>query len=199
MVQDPKEVQECSQMIYKESRRLLSLIDDVLRLSRLEEAAVPFEKMDLFSLSKEIISTFEAEAQKRQVTLLMTGQPAFLEGNSVMLEQMVANLCENAIKYNHPGGSVSIAVEPTRNGMVRFCITDTGIGIPDEHKERVFERFYRVDKSRSKQTGGTGLGLSIVKHAVERHGGKISLQSQEGEGTTISVLLPSFHSEEILF
>lgn len=175
------------------------MIDDVLRLSRLEEAVVPFEKVDLFSLSKEIVSTFEAEAQKRQVTLLIAGHPAFLEGNSVILEQMVANLCENAIKYNHPGGNVSITVEPTSKGMVRFCITDTGIGIPDEHKGRVFERFYRVDKSRSKHTGGTGLGLSIVKHAVERHGGEISLQSQEGEGTTILVVLPSSHSQKILF
>lgn len=90
-------------------------------------------------------------------------------------------------------------MEPTSKGMVRFCITDTGIGIPDEHKGRVFERFYRVDKSRSKHTGGTGLGLSIVKHAVERHGGEISLQSQEGEGTTILVVLPSSHSQKILF
>lgn len=169
----------------------------MLRLAKLEaDSSFPIEKLDLLSLTQDVVSVFHLEAENRKIHLSVSGKSSLMEGNSVMLEQMIANLCENAIKYNRPEGSVSVTVAPTGVDQVRLVVEDSGIGIDDIHKERVFERFYRVDKSRSKQTGGTGLGLSIVKHCVERHHGEIHLQSQLDVGTSIEVLLPCSQPRE---
>ena len=165
------------------------MIDDVLRLSRLEEAVVPFEKVDLFSLSKEIVSTFEAEAQKRQVTLLIAGHPAFLEGNSVILEQMVANLCENAIKYNRPNGIVTVGIKAESDSAILY-VKDTGMGIQPENWENIFNPFVREDKSRSRAMGGAGLGLALVRDIARQHGGNVRIVQSSDTGTEVVLTLP---------
>ncbi len=191
MVREEEEVKDFSSMIYIEARRLLSLIDDIMRLSKIEEGRETFsEPVALLQLAKEAASLLETEAEKRNIEIVVQGDNVTVPGNATMLYEMIRNLCENAVKYNVDGGKVWITVKTQPDAHISLCVKDTGIGIPRKDHERIFERFYRVDKSRSKQTGGTGLGLSIVKHIVERHHGKIRLQSQEGKGTTMEILLP---------
>ena len=186
----PKEkMQEFSGDIYRESRRLIDLVDDIIQLSRLDEGTANFSKspVDLYTLSGQVIESLRPVAQKQDITLTLSGQHAVIEGVEQLLQEMVYNLCDNAIKYNISGGSVTVSV--WQNGQtVTLSVVDTGIGIPYADQSRVFERFYRVDKSHSKEVGGTGLGLAIVKHIAVKHNAQIELESELGRGTKISVI-----------
>lgn len=181
--------------IHSESLRLIALVDDILRLSRLDERSGSDSRgpVDLLELAVAVAERLEPYAAENEVTVTAAGEHAVVVGNAQVLDEMIANLVDNAVKYNRPGGSVQIAVQ---GGDAGACVSvaDTGIGIPAEHHRRVFERFYRVDKSHSKQTGGTGLGLSIVKHGALLHGAKIELQSAQGSGTTITLRFPPGHA-----
>ena len=169
--------------IKKEAARLVSLIEDIIRLSQLDEGVeLPKENVDMLELTEDVKAILEASAAEKNITLNVTGKGFPVEGVRRMLHEIVYNLCDNAIKYNTPGGSVEIRVENKK-----LTVSDTGIGIPAEHKDRIFERFYRVDKSHSKASGGTGLGLSIVKHAVQYHKANIELNSTPGKGTIITI------------
>ena len=177
--------------IHAEAARLVTLIDDIIRLSQLDEgAAMPTEPVDLLAVSQEAAENLHDAAAARQVTVSVTGRPAVIPGVRRLLYEIVYNLCDNAIKYNRDGGRVDITVAHDADGS-SITVADTGIGIAPEHQSRVFERFYRVDKSHSKASGGTGLGLSIVKHAVQYHHGRIELESTPGTGTTIRVVFPN--------
>ena len=181
--------------IRAEAARLVSLIDDIIRLSQLDEGGeMPKETADLYEIAEEEVSRLRDEAEKKNVTLNLTGEVAIVNGVSRLLHEIVFNLCDNAIKYNRDGGSVSVDVKASDDGAV-LTVSDTGIGIAPEDRQRVFERFYRVDKSRSKEVGGTGLGLSIVKHAVMDMGGSIDLESTFGEGSTFTVTLPGANAQ----
>ena len=176
--------------IHAEAARLVTLIDDIIRLSQLDEGdAMPTEPVDLLAVSQEAAENLHDVAAARDVMVSVTGQPAVLPGVRRLIYEIVYNLCDNAIKYNRDGGRVDVTVAADAGGS-SITVADTGIGIAPEHQGRVFERFYRVDKSRSKASGGTGLGLSIVKHAVQYHHGTVELHSEEGKGTTICILLP---------
>lgn len=176
--------------IYEEAARLLTLVNDIIKISRLDEGDVhqSREQVDLYSVAEEVVSRLQSVAEKQQVTVRLEGDHVQLLAIRQLMYDMIYNLCENGIKYNVTGGSVLVRVEE-EDGRPLVCVSDTGIGIPMEYQERIFERFYRIDKSHSKQTGGTGLGLSIVKHAVEYHGGYIDIHSTQEEGTTIKVHL----------
>lgn len=177
--------------IHAEAARLVTLIDDIIRLSQLDEGdAMPTEPVDLLAVSQEAAENLQDAAAARGVTVGVTGQPAVIPGVHRLLYEIVYNLCDNAIKYNRDGGRVDITVAHDADGS-SVTVADTGIGIAPEHQSRVFERFYRVDKSHSKASGGTGLGLSIVKHAVQYHHGRIELESTPGTGTTIRVVFPN--------
>ena len=174
--------------IRKEASRLVYLIDDIIRLSQLDEGAeMPREDVSLRVLSEEVCETLADAAKLKDVSLEVTGDDGVINGVRRLLYEVVYNLCDNAIKYNNQGGQVKVSVSE-QQGAVQISVSDTGIGIAPEHQDKVFERFYRVDKSHSKQSGGTGLGLSIVKHAVQYHHGKIAIESELNKGTTISVL-----------
>ena len=176
--------------IRKEASRLVSLIDDIIRLSQLDEGGeMPHEDVSLRVLAEEVCETLADAAKVKDVSLEVAGDDGVVNGVRRLLFEVVYNLCDNAIKYNHAGGNVKVSVAEKGN-FIRLSVQDTGIGIAPEHQEKIFERFYRVDKSHSKQSGGTGLGLSIVKHAVQYHHGKIDVTSEAGVGTTVSVLLP---------
>lgn len=175
--------------IRKNSDRLLTLINDIIRLSELDhsEKQPGFEEIDLYAIVSEIIDILNVSAEKKNITLSFAGQSCKLRGNKDMLRELSDNLIQNAIRYNNEGGSVWVRVKE-ENGAKVLLVKDNGIGIPKEDQERIFERFYRVDKSRSKATGGTGLGLAIVKHIVELHDAKILLESEIGQGTEIRVV-----------
>ena len=174
--------------IRKEASRLLYLIDDIIRLSQLDEGAeMDQEDVPLKQLAEDVCETLTDAAKLKDVTLEVTGEDVVMRGVRRLLYEILYNLCDNAIKYNRAGGSVMVSVSQKTNEIC-VSVKDTGIGIPPEHQDKIFERFYRVDKSHSKQSGGTGLGLSIVKHAVQYHHGKIVLASQVNVGTTITVL-----------
>ena len=177
--------------IHAEAARLVTLIDDIIRLSQLDEGdAMPTEPVDLLAVSQEAAENLQDAAAARGVTVGVTGQPAVIPGVRRLIYEIVYNLCDNAIKYNVPDGTVKVQVS-SENGISSVTVSDTGIGIAPEHQSRVFERFYRVDKSHSKASGGTGLGLSIVKHAVQYHHGDIRLTSKPGEGTVIRITFPA--------
>ena len=174
--------------IRKEASRLLYLIDDIIRLSQLDEGAeMDQEDVPLKQLAEDVCETLTDAAKLKDVTLEVTGEDVVMRGVRRLLYEILYNLCDNAIKYNRADGSVTVSVSQKTNEIC-VSVKDTGIGIPPEHQDKIFERFYRVDKSHSKQSGGTGLGLSIVKHAVQYHHGKIVLASQVNVGTTITVL-----------
>ena len=177
--------------IHAEAARLVTLIDDIIRLSQLDEGnAMSTEPVDLLAVSQEAAENLHDAAAARDVTVSVTGQPSVIPGVRRLLYEVVYNLCDNAIKYNRGGGRVDVTVAADAGGS-SITVADTGIGIAPEHQSRVFERFYRVDKSHSKASGGTGLGLSIVKHAVQYHHGRIKLESTPGTGTTIRVVFPN--------
>lgn len=177
--------------IKKEASRLLNLIDDIIRLSQLDEGVeMPEEAVDLSAVATEAVEQLRDTADKNNVHIELNTESCVLKGVPRLLHEIVYNLTENAIKYNVPGGSVTVTVSKAKNGCI-LKVSDTGIGIPVEHQERIFERFYRVDKSHSKQSGGTGLGLSIVKHAATHLNAEISVESEQGKGTTITVVFPA--------
>lgn len=180
-----------SESIYDEAQRLITLVNDIIRISELDGESISFESetVDLYELSKEVISRLENEADKKNVVLHLTGDRAEITGVRKILDEMLYNLCDNAIKYNKEGGLVDVMVSLARDG-VNVIVRDTGIGIPAAHQDRVFERFYRVDKSHSKKVGGTGLGLAIVKHGAMYHHAKISMESAVDTGTAITLAFP---------
>lgn len=177
--------------IREEAQRLVSLVNDIIRLSQLDEGdSLPTERVDLLSVAEEAAADLSKAAKARNISLLAEGESVFVFGIKRLLYEVIYNLGENAVKYNVENGNVLISVAKEENSAV-LTVKDSGIGIAPEHQSRIFERFYRVDKSHSKASGGTGLGLSIVKHAVQQHGGKIELESELGKGTTIRVILPA--------
>lgn len=180
-----------SNSIYSEAQRLIALVRDIIKISELEENTENFEeeKTDLYELSAEVIKRLTPNAKKKNITLELCGEHAVIMGVKQILDEMIYNLCDNAIKYNKNGGKVLTEISKTDENIY-LSVSDTGIGIPSSQKERIFERFYRVDKSRSKAEGGTGLGLSIVKHGAVYHHAKISLDSTVGKGTKITVIFP---------
>lgn len=177
--------------IYEESQRMIQLVEDIIRLSRLDEGTsdLEWENVDLYPLFSQAVRELEPEANAAQITMKIQGSSVIVHGIPQLLSSIIYNLCDNAIKYNRPGGQVTVTLESDGTFAV-LSVKDTGIGIPDEARDRIFERFYRVDKSRSKEVGGTGLGLSIVKHAAMIHHASIELSSTVGEGTTITVRFP---------
>lgn len=187
----PDKVREFSLDIQKECTRLTNLVEDIIDLSRLEEGGgdMTWEDIDLYTLCDDVLQSLEPVAKRQTVMLRLAGESLRVRGVYQVLREMVYNLCDNAIKYNRPGGSVTVTVARSA-GRASVTVADTGIGIPYEDQSRVFERFYRVDKSHSRAIGGTGLGLSIVKHAAALHGAEIKLQSQPEDGTVITVLFP---------
>ena len=184
----PEKIPEFSGDIYKESLRLIGLVNDIIQLSRLDENSTQFQRapVDLYDLCAQSIEQLSPVAARQSVTLALTGEHAEIIGVEQLLKEMIYNLLDNAIKYNVSGGSVTASVRKSA-GRTILSVADTGIGIPYAHQPRVFERFYRVDKSHSKEVGGTGLGLSIVRHAAQYHGARLELKSQPGKGTTITV------------
>lgn len=175
--------------IHKSANRLLTLINDIIRLSQMD-APMPdlkFEPVDLAQIAANTFEQLEMSARKADVMLQLDAKPAMVEADRQMMDELLYNLCDNAIRYNVHGGSVKLEVRPVRDKVI-VCVQDTGIGISPENQEHVFERFYRVDKSRSKATGGTGLGLAIVKHIAVKHNAQIELESELGRGTKISVI-----------
>lgn len=181
-------VVDFSDSIYDEAQRLISLVSDIMKISELDEKSVFYEKetVDLYALSLEVAERLRAEADKKNVKINVTGDTAEVIGVRKILDEMIYNLCDNAIKYNKDNGIVDIIISSSDN-KVKLTVRDTGIGIPTAQQSRVFERFYRVDKARSKAVGGTGLGLAIVKHGAMYHNAEIELESKENEGTSVSI------------
>ena len=177
-----------SNSIYTEAQRLISLVTDIIKISELDERNEHFvaEKVDLYELSKEIIQSLKMNAEKKKISLNLIGEAAQITGVKQILYEMIYNLCDNAIKYNKENGVVDVIIN-IADDKIKLSVRDTGIGIPQSQQDRVFERFYRVDKSRSKAEGGTGLGLSIVKHGAIYHNADISLESTLGKGTAITL------------
>ena len=187
----PETVTEFAGDIYNEAQRMIALVEDIMHLSQLDENSTPMEhtEVDLHALAARVMQRLEGAAKKVDVTLSLVGSRVTVNGVELLLDEIIFNLVDNAIKYNRPGGSVTVTIS-RRNGRVCLTVQDTGIGIPEQHRVRVFERFYRVDKSHSKEVGGTGLGLSIVKHAAAYHDAAVSLESTEGTGTNVTILFP---------
>ena len=184
----PEDMKGFAERIYNEASRLITLVEDIIKLSKLDEGEIEMEKedVDLYDLTRRIVSRLAPQAEKRAVHVEVTGENVICHGVRQILDEMIYNICENAIKYNRRGGSVSVWVGATLKGK-KIIVTDTGIGIPEDQQERIFERFYRVDKSHSKETGGTGLGLSIVKHGAMLHNAQIHVESKVGKGTKMEL------------
>lgn len=187
----PNDISKFAERIYNEASRLITLVEDIIKLSRLDEGAIELEKekVNLYHLTREIVSRLAPQSDKRRVRVELTGEEVFFCGIRQIIDEMIYNICENAIKYNRRGGTVTIWVGGTLEGP-KVIVTDTGIGIPKEEQERIFERFYRVDKSHSKETGGTGLGLSIVKHGALLHSIDIKVESTVDVGTKMELTFP---------
>lgn len=187
----PEDIQGFSERIYKEARRLITLVEDIIKLSKLDDESVELEKedVDLYNLTREIVSRLSPQSNQKKIHVSVSGEPVIFNGIKQILDEMIYNITENAIKYNNDGGYVDVWVGNTLNGP-KVSVEDNGIGIPKEHQERIFERFYRVDKSHSKERGGTGLGLSIVKHGAIIHGAKVNVDSAPGRGTKIEIQFP---------
>lgn len=187
-VAKPEDIQRFSGIIYDETQRLIALVGDIIDLSKLEEKDIHLEKtvVNLNDVTENVVSRLNSMANKKGITISVEGTEEKVYGVESILEEIVYNLCDNAIKYNKENGMVMINIQKT-DGVAELSVTDTGIGIPEEELDRVFERFYRVDKSHSREIGGTGLGLSIVKHGVSYHGGEISIKSELGSGTSIKI------------
>ncbi|MCD7956939.1 MAG: ATP-binding protein [Lachnospiraceae bacterium] len=184
-----KDVQHFAHEIHRSAQRLLTMINDIIRLSELDsdKMSLAAAEVDLYAVASACVEGLRMNAQKNHISIRCSGSPCVIQGDKSMLEELIYNLCDNAIRYNKPHGSVEVTVEE-QNDHIVLRVKDTGIGIPEESQDRVFERFYCVDKSRSKNTGGTGLGLAIVKHIVAQHNARIELKSKVGEGTEITVL-----------
>ena len=189
----PEDIKPFAHTIRKQALRLVSLAEDIIQLSQLEEndGEILFEEVNLTELASDCVQSLQINAQSRTVDLCLAAPkaPIYIKGNKSLLEELLYNLCDNAIRYNKPQGSVTVTLRPEQGGTA-LQVADTGIGIPEKYRERIFERFFRVDKSRSKETGGTGLGLAIVKHIAQVHDAPVELDSVEGQGTTITVHFP---------
>lgn len=185
----PADMGRFSEKIYVEAQRLITLVGDIIRLSQLDEGKVAVQKtaIDLYRAASIVVDRIKDVAEREKVSIDIQGQPAVVQGAEQILDEMIFNLCDNAIKYNKPGGQVHVTVS-VEHGHAVLKVADTGIGIPEEDKERIFERFYRVDKSHSKQIGGTGLGLSIVKHGAIYHQARVEMESRLGVGTVIKII-----------
>ena len=183
------DVQRFAGEIHKNSKRLLTLINDIIRLSELDvtEQSLTTQEVDLYEIARTCVDMLQVNGEKHDISISLLGTSCTVNANREMMEELVYNLCDNAIRYNNAGGSVKVWVAKEHDHVV-LSVKDTGIGIPKADQERIFERFYRVDKSRSKSTGGTGLGLAIVKHIVEQHDAKLEIDSKLGEGTEIRVI-----------
>lgn len=184
----PEDMYGFSERIYNEASRMITLVEDIIKLSRLDEGRVELEKeeVDLYVLTREICSRLSLQAEKKHVRIEMQGESVVCVGIRQILSEMIYNICENGIKYNKDGGTLHVWVGNTLQGK-KVIVRDTGIGIPEEEQERIFERFYRVDKSHSGQNGGTGLGLSIVKHGAMLHQAKVKVTSEPGKGTKMEL------------
>lgn len=191
-----EEVKRYAKEIRHNSNRLLALINDIIHLSEMDrtEYEVSMQKVNMAELVQNNLESLRVSAEQREISLRYVGESAFVYGNAGLLEELLWNLCDNAIRYNKENGVVKVQIEKTK-AQVNLIVSDTGIGIPTEHQDRIFERFYRVDKSRSKETGGTGLGLAIVKHIVVQHDAELSLESTPGEGTKITVSFPIYQGQ----
>ena len=185
----PENIPDFSGRIYHEASRLSSLVSDIIQLSRLDEKSsdMPFEAVEVYELTEDIIMHLQTAAEKKNISLQFQGDTAAVQGVRQVLYEMFYNLADNAIRYTEEGGTVLVSVRK-KDGKIVYSVTDTGIGIPKNEQKRIFERFYRVDKSHSRQTGGTGLGLSIVKHGAALHHAKIHLESEPGKGTKIELI-----------
>ena len=186
--------------IHRSANRLLRTINDIIKLSELdvmETTTLAVERLSLYRMAENCVDMLQVNAEKHQVKLSLAGRPAYIMGNREMVEEVLYNLCDNAIRYNNKDGSVTVRVEPA-GARVRLCVEDTGIGIPEKHQSRVFERFYRVDKSRSKATGGTGLGLAIVKHIAAQHEAELKLESEPGKGTKITIFFENADKDDTI-
>lgn len=197
-IAQPGDISRFAGKIHNEAARLLGLIEDILRLSRLDEGGMQnqFEPVELYNLCEGVRGRLLEKAEKNSVSIAVSDESVTVSGVRQTLEQMVFNLCDNAIVYNKPGGSVTLTAG-MQDGAPYLCVSDTGIGIAPADQARVFERFYRVDKSRSKQTGGTGLGLSIVKHGAALHGATVTLESELGKGTAVRIIFPAIDERQI--
>ncbi len=184
----PEDIRHFSGIIYDEAQRLITLVMDIIDLSKLEEKEIYQDKkeIDLYALSENVVSRLESIAKKRGINFEIHGTHEKITGVEAVIDEIIHNLCDNAIKYNKENGLVMIGIQKV-DGIVEYTVTDTGIGIAKDELDRVFERFYRVDKSHSRKMGGTGLGLSIVKHGVSFHGGEISIMSELNSGTSVKI------------
>ena len=193
----PEDMPRFAGKIYEETQRLIAMVGDIIQLSRLDEKDLleQMQPVDLYAIANRVIERMTPAAQQEQIALHLQGSACLVDGVPQLLEEILSNLCDNAIKYNRQGGSVTVAVTPRENDVL-LAVTDTGIGIPYEDQERVFERFFRGDKSHSRQINGTGLGLSIVKHGAYFHNATLSLESVPSEGTTISLVFPIDQTNE---
>ena len=186
----PEDMPRFTGHIRKEASRLVTLIEDILRLSQLDEGRqMPSEQVDLFELADEVRNVLEGACEAKHINMKLMGEHVSIDGVKRLLYEIIYNLCDNAVKYNNEGGIADIDISSDEKNAY-ITVRDSGIGIPQDQQQRVFERFYRVDKSHSKESGGTGLGLSIVKHAVSYHNGTISMNSEPGNGTEIRVSIP---------
>lgn len=183
------DVTRFAQGIHTNANRLIILINDIIRLSELDSAEdeIEVEELDLYAMASTCVEMLGPSAEKHKVSIVLNGDKCLIRANKMMIEELLYNLCDNAIRYNNTDGSVAVNVYKDR-GHTILEVKDTGIGIPKEHQERIFERFYRVDKSRSKSTGGTGLGLAIVKHIIVKHHAKLEVESEVGKGTVMRIL-----------
>lgn len=185
---DADNIVNFAKAIHQNADRLLTLINDIIRLSELDaiQSSPEFEELDVYAIAQNCVQMLQVNANNHGVTISISGSSQLIKANKQMIEELVYNLCDNAIRYNKKNGKVEVAVARTKEGVV-LSVQDNGIGIPKEHQERIFERFYRVDKSRSKETGGTGLGLAIVKHIAQVHGALLDVISEVDQGTKIMV------------
>ena len=195
---EPADIPVFARKIYNESRRLLQLIEDIMHLSKLDEGFVSgrLDRVDLLEAARAAVGENAETAADRGIHVSLSGESAWIHADGTLLDEMLRNVIENGIKYNRPNGEVRVEVE-RMDDAARVRVSDTGIGIPAEHRDKVFERFYRVDGSRSKQTGGTGLGLSIVKHGAEYHHARIELDSEVGRGTTVTLTFPAAFEDSV--
>lgn len=192
-----EDMRHFASQIQQSSNRLLTLINDIIQLSELDctEVEVNFAPIDLYQTAKSCVDMLDMAAQQHDVKLSIEGSAAIIHANKAMMEEVVVNLCDNAIRYNNKGGEVRLSIKPIKDKVI-LSIKDTGIGISEENQERIFERFYRVDRSRSKSTGGTGLGLAIVKHIVVKHHASMEIESELGKGTEIKVIFKAVEYEK---
>lgn len=183
------DVQKIGHVIHKEAKRLINISNDIIQLSQLEDGDETrhYERVDLYDIASDCVSSIAFHAEKKGSEILFEGEHVYINGNKGLLAELVYNLVDNAVRYNKPDGKVWVSVH-AQNGKAVLRVKDNGIGIPEKYQERIFERFFRVDKSRSKETGGTGLGLAIVKHIVLYHNAEISIDSELGKGTTFTTV-----------